>query len=66
MTDIVFIIGQTKDEIIDALKMKSTLEEIGINVEGILTNEANGEVVPREVIERIFSVKVINNPIKES
>ncbi len=66
MTELVIIIGQTRDGVIDALKMKSTLEQVGIEIKGILTKESKGEKVPKEMIESIFKIKVTDNPNLDS
>ena len=61
MAELVIIIGQTKTDVLDALKMKSTLEKIGITVMKVVTRETGGKKIPHELIESLLKTKVLTN-----
>jgi len=60
MAEIVIIIMQNKDGVLDGLKVKATLEKLGLEVLGVITKETKGNVVPKELIESIMKIKVLN------
>jgi len=61
MGEIVIIIGTDKKGIIDALKVKSTLEKVGIDVKGVITKPSDVKEVPIELIEGMMKLKILDN-----
>ncbi|MFQ5800164.1 MAG: hypothetical protein ACE5HH_00390 [Candidatus Hydrothermarchaeales archaeon] len=61
MAELVIIVGQSKNGVLNALKMKSMLEKTGITVMGIITKETDDEKVPLGLVEDILKLKIMAN-----
>lgn len=59
MGEIVIIIGTDKKGIIDALKVKSALEKIGLDVKGVITKPSDVKDIPIEMIEGMMKLKIL-------
>ncbi|RMF89960.1 MAG: hypothetical protein D6733_05080 [Methanobacteriota archaeon] len=61
MPELVIIVGCTKEEILDALKMKEALKEAGVDVMGVMTQETQEKGVPPGLIENVLNLKIVAN-----
>lgn len=59
MTELVMLLGQSKSEIVNALRIKTLLWDKGIEVAGLVVRNGNSGHIPPEFIEDMMRLKVV-------
>jgi len=60
MAELLILVDQNREGVVNALKMKSRLEEIGLDVKGMISKKANGDSVPNSLVENITSLELFD------
>ncbi|GBE18571.1 hypothetical protein BMS3Abin16_01175 [archaeon BMS3Abin16] len=60
MAELVILVDQNREGVVKALKMKSRLEGIGLDVKGMIAKKANGDSVPSSLVENITSLELLS------
>ncbi len=61
MTELIFVIGRSKSDVVDALKTKVLLDKLGVAVMGIIMKEGGDEDIPSEFVEDLLKLKIMSN-----
>lgn len=61
MSEIVILIAENKDGVLDGLRMKKSLQDMGLEIIGVLTRSTDGKRVPKELIEKMLNAKIMGS-----
>ncbi len=59
MTELILVVGRTKAEVVDALKIKVMLDRVGVGVMGVIMKEGGEGDIPQEFVEDLLKLKVM-------
>ncbi len=61
MTELILVVGRTKAEVVDALKIKVMLDRMGVGVMGVILKKGGDEDIPPEFVEDLLKLKVMTD-----
>ncbi|MEE8402160.1 MAG: hypothetical protein V3R93_00235 [Candidatus Hydrothermarchaeaceae archaeon] len=59
MTELVMLLTQNRSDLVNALRMKSMLENKGVDVSGLVIKDKNGEHIPHVFVEDMMDLKIV-------
>ncbi|GBE56128.1 hypothetical protein BMS3Bbin16_00327 [archaeon BMS3Bbin16] len=60
MAELVILVDQNREGVVKALKMKSRLEGIGLDVKGLIAKNVSENSVPSSLVENITSLELLS------
>jgi hypothetical protein len=61
MTVLVMVLGPNKSDVVNALRMKSSLWDKGIVLSGMVIRNKNSETIPSGFLEDMMQLKIIGS-----
>jgi len=59
MAELVMTLLRTKEDVVDALRMKSLLWDKGIELSGMVVRKDEGELIPRGFLEDMIQLRIV-------